>query len=39
VITGSGVRNSKIAIAGPALGARPGAEVIDGLARPAPASI
>ncbi|GAA3349897.1 YbaK/EbsC family protein [Amorphoplanes nipponensis] len=33
VIIGSGVRQSKIAIAGPALGALPGAEVIDGLAR------
>jgi prolyl-tRNA editing enzyme YbaK/EbsC (Cys-tRNA(Pro) deacylase) len=33
VIIGSGVRHSKIAIAGPALGALPGAEVIDGLAR------
>ena len=35
VIIGSGVRNSKVAIAGPALGALPGAEVIDGLAREA----
>ncbi len=34
VIIGSGVRHSKIAIAGPALGALPGAEVIEGLARP-----
>jgi prolyl-tRNA editing enzyme YbaK/EbsC (Cys-tRNA(Pro) deacylase) len=33
VVIGSGVRHSKIAIAGPALGALPGAEVIDGLAR------
>ncbi|MEV4705662.1 YbaK/EbsC family protein [Actinoplanes sp. NPDC049316] len=33
VIIGSGVRHSKIAIAGPALGALPGAEVIEGLAR------
>jgi prolyl-tRNA editing enzyme YbaK/EbsC (Cys-tRNA(Pro) deacylase) len=33
VIIGSGLRHSKIAIAGPALGALPGAEVIDGLAR------
>ena len=32
VIVGSGVRHSKIAIAGPALGALPGAEVIEGLA-------
>jgi prolyl-tRNA editing enzyme YbaK/EbsC (Cys-tRNA(Pro) deacylase) len=32
VIIGSGVRHSKIALAGPALGALPGAEVIDGLA-------
>jgi prolyl-tRNA editing enzyme YbaK/EbsC (Cys-tRNA(Pro) deacylase) len=32
VIVGSGVRHSKIAVAGPALGALPGAEVIDGLA-------
>jgi prolyl-tRNA editing enzyme YbaK/EbsC (Cys-tRNA(Pro) deacylase) len=37
VIIGSGVRHSKIAIAGPALGALPGAEVVAGLARPAPA--
>ncbi|WP_229076521.1 YbaK/EbsC family protein [Actinoplanes sp. DH11] len=35
VIIGSGVRQSKIAIAGPALGALPGAVVIDGLAREA----
>ena len=35
VIIGSGVRHSKITIAGPALGALPGAEVIEGLARPA----
>ncbi|WP_097326861.1 YbaK/EbsC family protein [Paractinoplanes atraurantiacus] len=34
VIVGSGVRHSKIAIAGPALGALPGAEVIADLARP-----
>jgi prolyl-tRNA editing enzyme YbaK/EbsC (Cys-tRNA(Pro) deacylase) len=34
VIIGSGVRHSKIAIAGPALGALPNATVIDGLARP-----
>ena len=33
VIIGSGVRHSKISIAGPALGALPGAQVIDGLAR------
>jgi prolyl-tRNA editing enzyme YbaK/EbsC (Cys-tRNA(Pro) deacylase) len=33
VIIGSGVRHSKIALAGPALGALPGAEVIEGLAR------
>jgi len=33
VIIGSGVRHSKIAVAGPALGALPGAEVIEGLAR------
>lgn len=33
VIIGSGVRHSKIAIAGPALGALPNAEVIEGLAR------
>ena len=32
VIIGSGVRHSKLAIAGPALGALPGAEVIEGLA-------
>jgi prolyl-tRNA editing enzyme YbaK/EbsC (Cys-tRNA(Pro) deacylase) len=35
VIIGSGVRHSKIAIAGPALGALPGAVVIEGLARDA----
>jgi prolyl-tRNA editing enzyme YbaK/EbsC (Cys-tRNA(Pro) deacylase) len=35
VIIGSGVRHSKIALAGPALGALPGIEVIDGLARDA----
>jgi prolyl-tRNA editing enzyme YbaK/EbsC (Cys-tRNA(Pro) deacylase) len=35
VIVGSGVRHSKIALAGPALGALPGAEVIEGLAREA----
>jgi prolyl-tRNA editing enzyme YbaK/EbsC (Cys-tRNA(Pro) deacylase) len=33
VVIGSGVRHGKIAIAGPALGALPGAEVIEGLAR------
>jgi prolyl-tRNA editing enzyme YbaK/EbsC (Cys-tRNA(Pro) deacylase) len=33
VIIGSGVRHSKLSIAGPALGALPGAEVIEGLAR------
>jgi prolyl-tRNA editing enzyme YbaK/EbsC (Cys-tRNA(Pro) deacylase) len=33
VIIGSGVRHSKIAIAGPALGALPEAQVIEGLAR------
>jgi prolyl-tRNA editing enzyme YbaK/EbsC (Cys-tRNA(Pro) deacylase) len=33
VIVGSGVRHSKIAIAGPAVGALPNAQVIDGLAR------
>ncbi|HEX8627762.1 MAG TPA: YbaK/EbsC family protein [Catenuloplanes sp.] len=33
VIIGSGVRHSKIALPGPALGALPGAQVIDGLAR------
>jgi prolyl-tRNA editing enzyme YbaK/EbsC (Cys-tRNA(Pro) deacylase) len=32
VVIGSGVRHSKIAIAGPALGALPGSQVIDGLA-------
>jgi prolyl-tRNA editing enzyme YbaK/EbsC (Cys-tRNA(Pro) deacylase) len=35
VIIGSGVRHSKIAIAGPALGALPEAQVIEGLAREA----
>lgn len=33
VIIGSGVRHSKIALPGPALGALPGAHVVDGLAR------
>jgi prolyl-tRNA editing enzyme YbaK/EbsC (Cys-tRNA(Pro) deacylase) len=33
VIVGSGVRHSKIAVAGAALGALPNAEVIEGLAR------
>ena len=33
VIIGSGVRHSKIALAGPALADLPGAEVIEGLAR------
>ncbi len=35
VIIGSGVRHSKIAIAGPAIGVLPGAQVIDGMAREA----
>jgi prolyl-tRNA editing enzyme YbaK/EbsC (Cys-tRNA(Pro) deacylase) len=35
VIIGSGLRAGKIALAGPALGALPGAEVIEGLARDA----
>jgi len=35
VIIGSGVRHSKIAIAGPAIGALPGAEVVPDLAREA----
>ncbi|MEU1884238.1 YbaK/EbsC family protein [Micromonospora sp. WMMD987] len=34
VIIGSGVRHSKIALPGPALGALPGARVMEGLARP-----
>ncbi|WP_192771949.1 YbaK/EbsC family protein [Plantactinospora soyae] len=34
VIVGSGVRRSKIALPGSALGLLPGAEVVDGLARP-----
>jgi len=33
VIIGSGVRHSKIAVPGPALGALPGAQVIEGLAK------
>ncbi len=33
VVVGSGVRHSKIAIAGPALGALPAAQVVEGLAR------
>lgn len=35
VIIGSGVRHSKIALPGPALGALPNARVLDDLARPA----
>ncbi|MEV4753946.1 YbaK/EbsC family protein [Micromonospora sp. NPDC049559] len=35
VIVGSGVRHSKIALPGPALGALPNARVVEGLARPA----
>ncbi|NBE82357.1 YbaK/EbsC family protein [Micromonospora rubida] len=35
VIVGSGVRHSKIALPGPALGALPGARVVEGLAKPA----
>ncbi|WP_405116588.1 YbaK/EbsC family protein [Micromonospora sp. NBC_01405] len=35
VIIGSGVRHSKIALPGPALGALPGARVVEGLAKPA----
>ncbi|MEV0424900.1 YbaK/EbsC family protein [Micromonospora sp. NPDC049836] len=34
VIIGSGVRHSKIALPGPALGALPGATVVEDLARP-----
>jgi prolyl-tRNA editing enzyme YbaK/EbsC (Cys-tRNA(Pro) deacylase) len=34
VIIGSGVRHSKIVLPGPALGALPNAEVLDGLANP-----
>ncbi|MFF3867810.1 YbaK/EbsC family protein [Micromonospora sp. NPDC001898] len=34
VIIGSGVRRSKIALPGPALGALPGARVVEGLAKP-----
>ncbi|TDB79336.1 YbaK/EbsC family protein [Micromonospora sp. KC721] len=34
VIVGSGVRHSKIVIPGPALGALPGATVLEGLAKP-----
>ncbi|WP_345535590.1 YbaK/EbsC family protein [Phytohabitans rumicis] len=33
VIIGSGVRQSKIALPGPALGGLPGAQVVDGLAK------
>ncbi|MBY8873537.1 YbaK/EbsC family protein [Micromonospora sp. PLK6-60] len=35
VIIGSGVRHSKIALPGPALGVLPGAQVVEELARPA----
>ncbi|MFC0006627.1 YbaK/EbsC family protein [Micromonospora siamensis] len=35
VVIGSGVRHSKIALPGPALGALPGAQVVEELARPA----
>ncbi|WP_037319295.1 YbaK/EbsC family protein [Amycolatopsis orientalis] len=34
LIIGSGIRGSKLLISGPALASLPGAEVIDGLARP-----
>ncbi|TDB75691.1 YbaK/EbsC family protein [Micromonospora sp. KC723] len=34
VIVGSGVRHSKVVIPGPALGALPGATVLEGLAKP-----
>jgi prolyl-tRNA editing enzyme YbaK/EbsC (Cys-tRNA(Pro) deacylase) len=34
VIIGSGVRHSKIALPGPALATLPGAQVVEGLARP-----
>ncbi|MEH1012601.1 YbaK/EbsC family protein [Micromonospora sp. CPCC 206060] len=34
VIIGSGLRQSKIALPGPALGALPNAEVVEGLAKP-----
>jgi hypothetical protein len=33
-VIGSGLRRSKIVLPGPALGAIPGAEIIDGLATP-----
>ena len=36
VVVGSGIRGSKLLLPGAALAALPGAEVIDGLARPAP---
>ncbi|SCF43767.1 YbaK/EbsC family protein [Micromonospora mirobrigensis] len=35
VVIGSGVRHSKIALPGPALGALPGAQVVEELAKPA----
>ena len=38
VVIGSGVRRSKLTLAGAALGRLPGAPVIDGLARPAQGS-
>jgi hypothetical protein len=38
VIVGSGVRRSKLAVPGAVLGTLPGAEVVDGLATPAPSS-
>ena len=38
VIVGSGVRRSKLAVPGALLGTLPGAEVVEGLASPAPLS-
>lgn len=35
VVIGSGVRHSKLVVPGPAVAALPGAEVVDGLGRPA----
>lgn len=34
VVVGSGLRSSKLALPGDALAAVPGAEVVEGLARP-----
>jgi hypothetical protein len=39
VVVGSGLRRSKLVVPGGALAGLPGAEVVDGLASPVPASV